>query len=163
MMLPDSRRLFRSLAFLLSSSLLARLPSAQDGSCSPSWLPTFGGLPGTDERVDAAAVFDDGSGPALYLAGGFQVAGGVQVNRIAKWNGEEWSPLGPGLSAEAFALQVFDDGGGPALYAAGLFLSAGGHPVKHVAKWDGSSWSALGSGMDRDTYALAVFDDGGGP
>jgi len=54
-----------------------------------------------DERkflpsVRALAVFDDGSGPALYAGGDFTTAGGVAANRIAKWNGSSWSQLGSG-------------------------------------------------------------------
>lgn len=38
---------------------------AHGSTCSPSWLPTFGGEPGTNNLVRALTVFDDGSGPAL--------------------------------------------------------------------------------------------------
>jgi hypothetical protein len=31
--------------------------------------------------------FDDGSGPALYIGGGFTTAGGTEAGRIAKWQG----------------------------------------------------------------------------
>jgi hypothetical protein len=43
---------------------------APGSSCSPSWLPAFGGR-GTDAFVHALAVYDDGSGPALYAGGSF--------------------------------------------------------------------------------------------
>ena len=124
---------------------------AQGGTCSPSWLPTFGGQPGTDGVVNALAVFDDGGGPALYAGGNFHIAGGVAANRIAKWDGSSWAALGSGMGGptrQVLALTVFDDGGGPALYAGGSFTTAGGVAANRIAKWDGSSWAALGSGMD---------------
>jgi trimeric autotransporter adhesin len=121
--------------------------------------------------VLALTVFDDGSGggPALYAGGSFTTAGGVTVNRIAKWDGTAWSPLGSGMnSGSVWALTVFDDGssGGPALYAGGTFTMAGGVNANYIAKWDGTAWSALGSGVsDPDptgVFALTVFDDGSG-
>ncbi len=137
-----------------------------DGS---SWSPLGSGvsvngfLPGP---VYALTVFDDGTGHALYVGGGFTRAGGQMALSIAKWNGSSWSPLGSGVSGAASsvrALTVFDDGTGPALYAGGWFSSAGGQPASSIAKWDGSSWSPLGSGISGQVIALTVFDDGTGP
>jgi hypothetical protein len=147
------------------------LTLAASAGCPPSWIPTFGGMPGVDGTIAALSVFDDGSGPALYAGGGLTSAGGIAASGIAKWDGSSWSPLGSGMGGsfpQVSALTVFDDGGGPALYAGGSFTSAGGVAANLIAKWDGSSWSPLGSGMSggpnpprvRD---LAVFDDGGGP
>jgi hypothetical protein len=121
--------------------------------------------------VHALAVFDDGSGPALYVGGHFDGAGAVTANGIAQWSGASWSSLGSGMAWEGMngdvdALAVFDDGSGPALYAAGYFTTAGGVAASHIAKWDGASWSPLGSGVGEQysqVYALAVFDDGSGP
>ncbi len=125
--------------------------------------------------VDALAVFDDGSGPALYAGGHFATAGGVTVNNIARWDGSSWSALGSGVAisgqrAHVRALQVFDDGSGPALYVGGDFTTAGGVTVNGIARWDGSSWSSLGGGLvnggsndDESVNALAIFDDGSGP
>ena len=132
-------------------------------SCSPSWVPEFGGKPGTNNYVNALAVFDDGSGPALYAGGAFTFAGAVAANRIVKWDGASWAPLGSGVSDDVHALAVYDDGSGPALYAGGAFTSAGGAPGNRIAKWDGTSWTALGSGMNGAVRALTVHDDGSGP
>jgi trimeric autotransporter adhesin len=142
------------------------------GGCEPEWIPTFGGASGMNGRVEALAVYDDGStppgaGPSLYAGGTFTTAGGVTVNRIAKWDGTEWSALGSGIDGTAvFALAVFDDGSGPALYAGGAFWAAGGMNANGIAKWDGSEWSAvgaeLGGGKGSWVEALAVYDDGSG-
>jgi hypothetical protein len=122
-------------------------------------------------RVGALTVFDDGSGPALYAGGDFATAGGVTVNRIARWDGASWSGLtgsgGVGVNGQVRALTVFDDGTGPALYVGGDFTTAGGVTVDRIAKWDGSNWSALtgsgGVGVNGQVRALTVFDDGTGP
>ena len=136
--------------------------STDGGGCAPEWVPISGGMPGVDSLVSALTVFDDGSGPALYVGGWFSTAGGVSANRIAKWDGVSWSPLGSGMNSLVRTLTVFDDGSGPALYAGGHFTTAGGVEVNRVAKWDGSSWSALGSGMNGAVFTLTVFNDGSG-
>ena len=138
------------------------LTLAVGATCSPSWLPTFGGYTGTNGTVLALAVYDDGGGPALYAGGGFSSAGGVATIGVAKWNGSSWSSLGSGMNGGVFTLAVHDDGGGAALYAAGNFTSAGGVAASRVAKWNGSSWSSLGSGVHFDVWALAAYDAGGG-
>src|SRR5262245_52633400 len=61
---------------------------------------------GVDETISAMAVFDDGSGDALYVAGDFTVAGDVAASNIAKWNGSSWSALGSGTNANVYALAV---------------------------------------------------------
>jgi hypothetical protein len=119
-------------------------------------------LPGVNGFVYATAVFNDGGGDDLYVAGNFTVAGDVLASNIAKWDGSSWSALGSGTNEPVHALTVFDDGGGPALYAGGEFTNAGGVSASHIAKWDGSSWSAVASGTNGSVLALTVFDDGGG-
>lgn len=133
---------------------------------------------GVSSMVFALTVFDDGTGPALYVGGGFAVAGGVTANRVAKWDGSAWSALsGPGGTGvdsqagqprEIRAMTVFDDGTGPALYVGGLFTTAGGVAASNIARWDGSSWSSLntpggGNGVSGTVLALTIFDDGDGP
>jgi trimeric autotransporter adhesin len=140
------------------------------------------GVSGNSPVIFALTVFDDGSGsgPALYAGGGFTTAGGVLANRIAKWDGSSWSPLGTGSAngvsgngaPSVSALMVFDggSGGGPALYAGGTFMTAGGVPANRIAKWNGSSWSPLMTGLANgvsgnaapSVSALMVFDDGSG-
>jgi hypothetical protein len=126
-----------------------------------------GGSP--NGTVNAMEVFDDGAGPALFVAGDFADAGVPESKRIAKWSGTSWAsvPGAEGLNGPIHALTTFDDGNGPALYAAGDFSTVAGITVNSIAKWDGTSWSPLavpgGIGLDLSAYALEVFDDGTGP
>ena len=118
---------------------------------------------GIDSEPLATAVFDDGSGPALFVGGGFATAGATSAASIAKWNGSGWTALSSGTNGTVLALAAFDDGTGTALYAGGSFTSAGGIAASHIARWDGATWSSLGSGLNDTADALAVFDDGTGP
>ncbi len=121
--------------------------------------------PGNDVSglAKAFTVFDDGTGPALYVGGTFQYVAGQEVGYVARWNGTGWTKLGTGVNGEVKALAVFDDGSGPALYAAGYFDRAGGQAVSNVARWNGTSWSPLGAGISNVVTALQVYDDGSGP
>jgi hypothetical protein len=150
-------------SFTAAGGVLASYIARWNGS---TWSP----LPGTSLNgyVRAMTVFDDGSGPALYVGGDFTVAGSCC---LAKWNGSSWSALGsgfsnPGSGVRIESLLVFDDGSGNALYAGGIFSIADGVPANTIAKWNGSSWSALAGGIGGlsvpEVAALAVFDDGGG-
>lgn len=122
-------------------------------------------------RVHCFATFDDGGGPALYIAGKFPSAAGGGQYSIAKWNGQTWSGVGGGVPTGGSgccpwgainAMTVFDDGTGPALYVGGSFTTAGSAPALNVAKWDGKEWSAVGDGVPGSIHALAVFNDGSG-
>jgi trimeric autotransporter adhesin len=123
---------------------------------------------GLNQQVNDFAVYDDGNGEALYAGGSFtQTGDGVSANRIARWDGKSWHPLGSGLGGisqgSVWAIEPFDDGSGPALYAAGRFNTAGGVPAINVARWDGTAWTAVGDGLNDLVRALKVFDDGTGP
>ncbi|MBI5362600.1 MAG: hypothetical protein HZA53_05425 [Planctomycetes bacterium] len=129
-----------------------------------SWSPVGGGL-GFDGPVYAFANVDEGATTALYAGGAFARASGTTAQRIARWNGNGWSPLGTGVNStvSALAAHASAPGGERELYAGGDFTAAGGLAADHIARWNGSAWSALGTGMPEAVYALCSFDDGTGP
>jgi hypothetical protein len=125
-----------------------------DGS---RWSPVgreiaFGG-------AESLAVFDDGSGPALYLGGDFTWIGNQWMSGTAKWDGTRWSPLGTGVCGWVSTQVVFDG----SLYVAGDFNSAGSVVVGNIARWDGDRWWDVDGGVESTVRSLAVFDDGFGP
>ncbi|MBL7127983.1 MAG: T9SS type A sorting domain-containing protein [Ignavibacteria bacterium] len=89
----------------------------------------------------------------LIVGGYFTLAGGTSANRIAKWDGSNWSELGSGLNGSVYALKVYNAD----LYAGGYFSTAGGAPANNIAKWNGTSWIPLGLGVNATVYALEVF------
>ncbi len=122
----------------------------------------------TGGAVRALTVLDDGSGPALYAGGLFTLVNGLALNRVARWDGASWSPLGGGVNAVVHTLSTLDDGSGPALYVGGEFTTAGGVAAKGLARWDGSNWTTLGAGVGQTVgapvvHALTVLDDGTSP
>ncbi|HEX6884913.1 MAG TPA: HYR domain-containing protein [Planctomycetota bacterium] len=132
-----------------------------------SWTALGTGVSGSAPLgVASLLVHDDGSGPALYVGGHFEQAGGVLVNHIARWNGAGWSGLAGGMTGaavpEVTAMVAHASGGPPQLHATGLFSRAGGNVAVGIARWNGASWAALGT-FPFFGRALAVHDDGAGP
>ena len=62
-------------------------------------------------------VFDDGSGPALFVAGAFDSEGGVPARHIARFDGAAWSALGAGVPSNSGYMTAFTtDPRGPSLF-----------------------------------------------
>jgi T5SS/PEP-CTERM-associated repeat protein len=127
-----------------------------------SWSTVGTGMGGVGSpRVEALAVYDDGTGPALYAGGRFTTAGGTSAPYIAKWDGTSWTSLGSGMNDLVTDLAVYNDGSGDALYAIGDFNNAGGVSASRIAKWDGTTWSFIGN-LNGTGRALKVYDAGNG-
>lgn len=77
----------------------------------------------TPNDVRRLAVYDDGSGPALYAVGTFTAdTAGTPIARFAKWTGEAWVEVGGGIGQNPNALQVIP---GVGLAVGGSFDSVG--------------------------------------
>lgn len=161
--------------FVTAGGVTVNYIARWDGS---AWSSLGGGMSG---KVWALTTWDpDGTGPlgAQLVAGGeFDSAGGVTVNRVARWDGMAWNALGAGIgggtSPAVRSLATWDpDGNGPMaaqLAVGGSFSNAGGgQPNKCIALWNGTEWRQLGGGMSGGTAptvsALRSWDpDGIGP
>ncbi len=114
-------------------------------------------------RVNAIEI----NGGSIYVGGNFAIAGTTPANRVAMWNGSNWSALGSGLGTDgsfemAFALEYVNG----RLYAGGDFLQAGGNTANRLAYWNGSAWQAVthnganGVGNDFSGQVLALAAQG---
>ena len=117
--------------------------------------------------------------PYLYAAGSFVAppAGefGFAANRIARWNGSEWSVLGDetanGLAGfVVYSLAIL----GEDLYAGGIISGFNANQLgggalgaaESIARWDGNQWHRVGSsgvglggsGSTGGVFAMTVFD-----
>ena len=135
-----------------------------------SWSALGSGVagPSLTTVVQALALHDSGTGPALYAGGGFTSAGGVAANRIARWNGTSWSALGAGVNGKVTGLFSHDDGTGPQLWIGGGFTTAGATPAASIARWNGTAYSAVGAGfslgfLETSVGPMTVFNPGSGP
>jgi hypothetical protein len=113
---------------------------------------------------DCRTVTVDGT--TVYLGGDFIYGMAATANdtyeRIAKWDGSGWRPMGAGLNGAVNAIAVTAGG----VYVGGDFTVAGGTvAAAHLARWDGTSWSAVpGSPTDPDrdygTTVTSLVTDG---
>ena len=118
------------------------------------WAPLGAGL---DDEITSLAWGSD----TLYAGGYFSTAGGGAASRIARWDGEAWSPLGSGVdTVDGYVMATLAVGG--KLYVGGEFDSIGGVPANNIAAWDGASWTNLGAGVSADEYpcVYALAHDG---
>ena len=113
------------------------------------WTP-LDGLPGAGltaavgADVWAVEVYDDGTGAALYAAGGMAVMGTTQGLGIFRWDGQEWTSIGEiAESQTVYCMGVWDG----KLVVAGTFTEIDGAPINRIATWDGTSWAPLGAGI----------------
>jgi hypothetical protein len=132
-----------------------------------SWSPLTGPLgTGVDDTVADLAVFDDGSGPALYAGGWFEHVDGIAAQGVARWDGTAWSAVVPpsaGGRRLVQALTVHDDGSGPALWIGGDFRQLGGVPADRIARWDGRTLSEpAAGGIEGKVQAMVSWNDGSG-
>src|SRR5690606_3092627 len=100
------------------------------------WEPLGSGV---DNSVAALAASND----YLYVSGYFRKAGGVDRNRIARWDldathDEGWSSMGSGMDTTVGALAVANG------Y---VYIGAGGTRKWKIGSTDDSGWSTLGSGI----------------
>ncbi|HEX5050146.1 MAG TPA: hypothetical protein VFZ65_00110, partial [Planctomycetota bacterium] len=113
-----------------------------------------------DAQVQNLVTLPNGD---LVASGDFLFANGTPANRIARWDGATWQPLGqglttfPGFFAQATGLALLPDGD---LVASGSFYFAGGMPAAGIARWDGVAWTALASTRSGYPFVLTPARDG---
>ena len=89
----------------------------------------------------------------------FTVIGGIDANRIATFDGQNWEALGSGLEeGSIFDKEVYQN----EMYVTGQFEMIGGIQAKNIARWDGANWKPVGSGIGNGTeeagFALEVYE-----
>jgi len=116
--------------------------------------------------VKDVTVFDDGTGPALYVSGTIRLNVGGDFPGVGRWDGQHWTNvggpfIGPGGVYTRGKLAVFDDGRGPALYINGGFDNYGGISARGIVRWDGSRFEPVGYGItgSGNVEAMVVAPD----
>jgi trimeric autotransporter adhesin len=107
-----------------------------------SSLPGGGIMLSGITTLHALASFDDGTGPALFVGGYMNLAGGgVPVRGIARWKNGVWDNMhGGSIGGIVSSFAVYDDGRGPSLFVGGEFGTVGSgalNSAKGVAQWVG--------------------------
>ncbi len=106
-----------------------------------SWAPVtttlWAGVGGLGTQVSAMHTFDDGRGPALFVAGYFASAGAAPANSLARWDGHAWEGVPGGIGFQTLAMASCNDPRGPSRFLAGTFSAAGGGSSPKVAQYVG--------------------------
>ena len=124
--------------------------SRAEGPDNIYWNSLGAGITGPEARVFSLEVFN-----SVVIAGGkFHVAGGVDVNSIAAWNGSSWLPIGS-IGGIVHAMAVYNN----ELIVGGGFSAIGVTPANRIAAWNGYEWSALGSGLNDEVHSLVVYNN----
>ncbi|MGV9013647.1 MAG: hypothetical protein ACOH13_13720, partial [Flavobacteriales bacterium] len=100
-----------------------------------TWNDLGGGL-AYEPNVATGAGFDIGMYHGdLVVTGQFNRAGGIEVDRIAKWDGHRWWGYPGDFQGGSliYSLAVWRD----TLYICGGFNSIDGEPIRQVAQWIG--------------------------
>jgi hypothetical protein len=105
-------------------------------------------------NVSCIGQADDG----IYIGGLLTAAGKTQANRIARWDGTNWSSVGGGtMGGAGTANRVLAIAGtGADVYVGGAFTNVGGINVSNIAHWDGANWWNMGNGFDASVSVLAA-------
>jgi uncharacterized repeat protein (TIGR01451 family) len=136
-----------------SANQIARFDTTQNGN--DGWAALGNGA--NNSVLALTAIGTD-----LYVGGGFSIAGGVPMNRIAKFDTTQsgnagWSALGDGVNSAVWALTAMSN----TLYVGGDISIAGGLSVSKIARFDttqssNAGWTPLGNGVNGRVSTLTA-------
>lgn len=121
-----------------------------------SWEALGPGLIGNFSGITPGIFALHHDGTNVYAGGSFDRAGSTAATNIARWDGQQWHPLGGGLSIPRGADDVYQHRGrvsaitrvGTNLFAGGQFIRSGTNETMHLARWDGDKWNAMATFSD---------------
>ena len=113
----------------------------------------------TASTLGQAVVWDDGTGPALWI-GGFAIKiNGATAGALVKFDGANWSwpaqqPLG---AVQAMTVLQQPEQSNSQLVLGGGLLLSGSPPDSHVVAFDGTTWVRFHDGFDADCNVLTTI------
>jgi hypothetical protein len=153
-MLVESGSLYVGGTFNQAGDVIANHVVRYDGSnFYPLGEKPANGFSTPPINVACIGQADDG----IYVGGLFTAAGKTLANRIARWDGTNWSTVGGGtLGGASSANRVLAiSGRGSDVFVGGTFTNVGGTDVSNIARWDGANWWNMGFGFDASVSVLA--------
>jgi hypothetical protein len=100
-----------------------------------------------------ALVFIDND---LYIGGSFNLANGIAVNNIVKYNvvTNVWSDVGGGFNGQVKCFYVDTNN---ILYAGGAFSQSGVNTMNHISKLESGTWTPVDSGINSVVNAITEY------
>lgn len=80
----------------------------------------------------------------LWVCGNFIEAGDSTVNGIARWDGNNWHPVGQGFNNTVYAMIEYQN----EIYVGGAFTRSGSDTLLRAAKWSVGNWVNPGIEFD---------------
>src|SRR5207302_6152220 len=139
--------------FLTAGGVSAKCVARWDGT---GWYALGSGMNnGVNNPVRAIGI----SGSNVYVGGEFTAAGGggVNANHIARWDGNQWYPLGSGVSygGEGSRGGLAIGSGGERVYGGGGLTAGGGLKGSDIRRWGGTQARSLRAGVKDGGGCLA--------
>ncbi len=111
---------------------------------------------GTNDNVNT--LFVDSTASLLFAGGEFDFVGGQNINKIAIWNGINWSAFGNNsIFSSGSRVNCITRFNGDIIIG-GRFDSIGNVPIKNIARWNGSSWVNFGDGLDDVVHSVIEYN-----
>jgi hypothetical protein len=106
---------------------------------------------GSGTNVQVRKIYGDSVTDKLYAIGEFTVAGGLNVNHIARWDGSSWNTMGGSDNGPDEILLHNDH-----IYIAGGIGILSGKPIRGVGVWNGSTWDSIPIQPFSDNQPTAI-------
>lgn len=123
-----------------------------------SWSSFGSGLAGNPNLPNKGRCLAVAPNGDIYVGGRFETANGVPAQNCARWNGTNWSSVGPAttFATQSIKAMTFDAGG--RLVVVGENIT--GYSIA-VHSWDGAAWSDIGGPYGPGLYpCLLPLPDG---
>jgi len=88
-------------------------------------------------------------GNELYVGGTFDTIDSTPANSIARWDGQNWEPIGNGLRQMVFTITEYNG----EIIAGGNFNDS----LNEIARWDGTKWNKMGNGFTGGMASVGVL------
>jgi hypothetical protein len=97
-------------------------------------------------------IYKDGNN--LYVGGIFNYFNGIQVNKIMKFDGTNWSSMDSGMDNTVLSIINYNND----MYASGFFDSSGSTYLNKIAKWNGNEWENTGYNYGSALFTMEIYD-----
>jgi hypothetical protein len=116
------------------------------------WIPLDGGI--DDE---GRVLYYDTISSDLYAGGSFTHAGGLTVNKIARWNGTAWDSLGSGAiyGAPVFSITKFQG----KIFASSVFDNFPSSNQNWLYWWNGNRWDTLDVRINQEVATFKEYNN----
>jgi trimeric autotransporter adhesin len=151
-MLPTLRTcLLLSLLSLPLAGISQSIPRVA-GPGDANWDTRFGAIPPWGQGLlpaEITSILVHPSGDLIVFGHFLDAGGNPDADRVARWDGTAWHPLGLGLPAVSFKPVWAPNGD----IIAGLDQNSG---ADDILRWDGTAWQPLGSGLIPGSNVLSL-------